>query len=328
MRYIETTGQRANDFMSRIGQRILRRPSDPMISTQYNSLLHDSSGEEKSTLPQVGTLIDRINYNIPKDFRKMLDHGHASLGRITEDVLIDGKILFLLFFKPEIERQFHFALLETTVNALQKLNEGKFKETEESAFFITQTEDGLKATGTVMNPADYKLRESQTGIIEEIKATSKQSIAGVHTHPPKVVKNTLAPSVIVEDPEKGTFGDLYSFFAMRQIKEKAAQQGNRSSFSPDMLIIILQEDWTNKTVEMLIIKEDKMLNEIDNSEYLELLRANQNIMMGLNQEGICRTLRKLGYRVSYLTKPVSQFYRYPFLNPKSDFEKIVSDLTR
>ena len=79
---------------------------------------------------------------------------------------------------------------------------------------------------------------------------------------------------------------------------------------------------------MLAFREGSILNSMTEDEYKATLRKNhEQIKSVRNEEEVCKILRELGYKASYLVIPDSRFATNPFIiDPIKDLPTIITDL--
>ncbi len=226
---------------------------------------------------------------------------------------IDFDALCLMFVKPQITNQFHLVTARTTDSYIKAVETHDASFVKEWVFFVNNTPQGIQATVAPKIPAAYDLPRPK------IKTSKDQwdqtSIMMVHTHPP--IDKVLAPSTIIELPEKKYVGDLYAFTKMHDQNQEGSDLSKAPAFIKRPLSLTIQEELESIVIQMLFIRESNALRKLTEDERIRDLKGIKRKMGKARRIKTVQTiLNDLGFRSSYLELPSSDFYNYPFLGPQ------------
>lgn len=273
-----------------------------------------SMSVEKDLLEKkIRKLYKEIAANWQTNFlREPIEHLRTHFLHIDPDNFqIDNTFLNLIFLDPSLTLAFHLASARTIDMFRKTLKEGSPSLVKESGFFIAHKQGiGLISTMVVDKPAAFDL---PTPSVKTVEDDTRLSIVGVHTHPP--LRDVLAPSVLVET-DQGYKGDLYSFLAMRKMDQEDIQKGKPANFIQRPLMIILKDNLKTENTEILFIRETKQLALLEEPTYIQMLQENVKLFKEASATtAVCRHLTRMGFVSSFISTPITQYYRYPNFAP-------------
>jgi hypothetical protein len=235
---------------------------------------------------------------------------------------VTAPFILYMFGKPEIAVQFPTVSYLTVAAFGKAVSSRNPKHVQEAGFFLDEESNHIFATRNVQKPAAYDLPNPKTSTIE---APQRQTIAGVHTHPP-FSRDPLKPSVYIVDNEGEESGDLFAFSEMHRHRKETMEKGERPCFVERPLSIILQSDIINGIEKLLFILESPEISNLKKEDYIKHLQDNKHLIdEASSEEEAVNALRRMGYKASMVKITSDQLYgQFPIIG--IEFKKLLNEL--